>query len=350
MSTLSADARQALPVSAFYSAPLWILQRISEAQADESSSFMHELQGIIQTATTVFNERIADGDVLSTDDVTGILGRVDGAGQCLMHTLRTSAGTNEHPSVLRTQFLEEIQQQPRTLLGLLTASESIRDEYCLDFNSPEAVANFADKYIAGHYESGCPELLWAAKRWKRHIAIVSHVTDFPWYAVTGIFPNYQHSNSEVLYICAGQVSAVQLLTPMIFHPNGALLNPHAASQLSHFAPITCVTNEAISQADRLDICRILLHLDPNEMLVRSSAGDINDLSAVDIDAFMAAQHAHRRVSHNDALKHFQRRLGTAMMLPFVGQWKQFVYSQRRYGGTPQAYLTFALFAASCRYL
>ena len=75
-----------------------------------------------------------------------------------------------------------------------------------------------------------------------------------------------------------------------FHPNGALLNPHAASQLSHFAPITCVTTEAISQADRLDICRILLHLDPNEMLVRSSAGDINDLAAVDIDAVIAAQH------------------------------------------------------------
>ena len=133
-SEASAAARAELPTMAFYQFPLWILQRYSQARADESCSFQHELQQLTERADQTFHERIADGEVLSHDDVTGILGRVDGDGQCLMHTssLRTAAGSNEHPHVLRTQFLEEIQQQPRTLLGLITASEIMRDEYNLD--------------------------------------------------------------------------------------------------------------------------------------------------------------------------------------------------------------------------
>jgi len=239
-----------------------------------------------------------------------------------MHTLRTAAGSNEHPHVLRTQFLEEIQQQPRTLLGLITASEIMRDEYDLDLESPSAVANFTATYIAGKYESGCPELLWAATRWKRHIVIVSHVTDFPWYAVTGIFPNFQHADCDALFICAGQVSAAQLDTPMILHLNGALLNPYVAPQLSHFAPIKCVAPDAIQQSDRLDTCCILLHPDPNEMMLRSSAGQLNDLSAVDVEAVMAAQAEQRRVHQQEALKRFQARIETALLLPVVCRWKE----------------------------
>ena len=162
--------------------PWWILQRYSQARADESRSFQHELRQLTERADQTVHERI--------DDVTGVLGRVDGDGQCLMHTLRTAAGSNEHPHVLQTKFLEEIQQQTRTLLGIITASEIMRDEYDLDLDSPSAVANFAAKYIACLYKSGCSELLWAATRWQHHVAIVSHVTNFQCYVNTGlIFPN-----------------------------------------------------------------------------------------------------------------------------------------------------------------
>jgi len=52
-------------------------------------------------------------------------------------------------------------------------------------------------------------------------------------------------------------------------------------------------------------------------LVLSSADEINDLSEVDVDAVMAAQHEQQRVRHNEALKHFQHRLGTAMTVETV---------------------------------
>jgi len=42
-----------------------------------------------------------------------------------------------------------------TLLGLLTASERIREEYGLDLNSPEAIANFADKYNTNQAALNC---------------------------------------------------------------------------------------------------------------------------------------------------------------------------------------------------
>ncbi len=139
-STHSAAAREELTSTAFLQFPLWIQQRYACAQPDDSSPLKEELQSVVKLANQTFLERLELGESLSTEDVTGVLGHVNGDGQCLMHTLRIAANSREHARVLRTQFLTTVQQQPDSLLGLSTAADELRNQYGLNLYSPEQIS------------------------------------------------------------------------------------------------------------------------------------------------------------------------------------------------------------------
>ena len=63
-------------------------------------------------------------------------------------------------------------------------------------------------------------------------------------------------------------------------------------------------------------------------MARSITGHVSDLSAIDVDAVLAAKAAQRRINYAAALENFTLRINTAKMLPYMFRWKEIIYTHR----------------------
>jgi hypothetical protein len=71
----------------FHMLPLWILQRMANAKIEQDiTSTSSLLQSIVESASDVLHHRIEDGEELIHDVLKGVVGRVDGQGQCFIDT------------------------------------------------------------------------------------------------------------------------------------------------------------------------------------------------------------------------------------------------------------------------
>ena len=72
--------------------------------------------------------RIEEDEELSHDILTGIVGQVDGKGQCFIDTRNTLNGVNENPKVTRNKIINALHKNPSQMLGLETASAQLQQE------------------------------------------------------------------------------------------------------------------------------------------------------------------------------------------------------------------------------
>lgn len=147
------------------------------------------------------------------------------------------------------------------IVGWETVSDLLMSEYDLNLSDSLIISDFVSNYVDGNFQSGTLELLYAAKRDKRHYVVVSTVNGETTCAVTAIFPCYEKCSNELTILKAGMITVEQIATPMMLFSHGGLINPHViGKQLTHFAPVKIKTE--LCTEDLLNQCCIILEPSP----------------------------------------------------------------------------------------
>jgi hypothetical protein len=108
--------------------PLWILQQLAIAGIDPSGvADTSLLQGITQNANDVLVSRIEQGEELKHDTLTGVVGHVDGQGQCFMKI-------DDGPKISKNTFINDLIDKPEQILGLEPAKCIFKSEYDIDIS------------------------------------------------------------------------------------------------------------------------------------------------------------------------------------------------------------------------
>ena len=253
----------------FNTMPLWTLQRIATAKVEQGiTTNPLTLQSIVHSAKDILTKRVEHGEELNLDVLKGVVGQVDGHGQCFIYARSQLNGDNINPLVQRNIIWNDLSANPDKSLGLISAHEMIQNEYNFDLKeemTAEAVKRklqFVSLYIDGEKQSGIAELFWSAQADKKHYIVVSQVDGQSFCCVTGIVPCYQQAlTTNIAIVKAGQIRLDQLQSEMILFSHGAVFNPHVmGSQLTHFSPVF-LQSEPIRDEDLLDQCCIMLATD-----------------------------------------------------------------------------------------
>ena len=103
----------------FKGLPLWMLQRYATADvnADVNADPML-LNSIVESAKEIMTLRIEEGEELNHDILTGVLGHVNGMGQCFIDTRNTLNEVAENPKVTRNKIINALLKNPSQMLGL----------------------------------------------------------------------------------------------------------------------------------------------------------------------------------------------------------------------------------------
>ena len=218
--TVTSDSEHvfAMATKKFRLLPLWILQRMANAKIEQdivSNTSLH--RRIITSAKGILLHRIEEGEELIHDVIQGVVGHVDGQGQCFIDTRNVLNGIDACSKVSRNYIINDLIKNLQEFFGWESASSLLMSEYDFDVTKEQTFSAFITQYNDGVFQSGATELSYAAKRDKRHYVVVSSVEGETWCAVTAIFPCYedcQHDN-ELAAVKAGVITIEQLEKPTV---------------------------------------------------------------------------------------------------------------------------------------
>ena len=140
----------------------------------------HNLQVVIDSALVFLQIRSDDGETPNSNRfVLSSATSIDGVNvsiDSIIAATHITAPVNH----IRQLLLDEARnlKQLARLFGLDEARQIFKSEYDLNVDKVKDVANFRDKYVRGHFQSGCTELLWAAEKYGIYWVIVSRVNGF----------------------------------------------------------------------------------------------------------------------------------------------------------------------------
>ncbi len=98
-----------MATSTFDNTPLWILQRLANANIDPSSaSDSLLLERIVHNANEFMAQRIEQGEELRHAVLKGVVGHVDGQGQCFIDTRNILNGVHECQKISRNTIINEL--------------------------------------------------------------------------------------------------------------------------------------------------------------------------------------------------------------------------------------------------
>ena len=93
-----------------------MLQRIANAKIAEGiESNPSLLQSIVESANSILEDRIEQGEELIHDVIKGVVGHVDGVGQCFIDTRNVSNGVTECLKVSRNFIINDLIKNKREL-------------------------------------------------------------------------------------------------------------------------------------------------------------------------------------------------------------------------------------------
>jgi hypothetical protein len=215
-----------IAVESFEQMPIWILQRFSMADIDPSQLDTSSLLSKIKLgARDIVERRVLEGEELTHQVIKGVAGHVDGLGQCFIDARNVLNGVDECSQVTRNRIINDFVSNEAEIVGWVTAKNLLKTEYDVDLSDAIELSNFVSDYVEGKLQSGTPELLYAAKRDKKHYIIVSNVYGENTCAVTAIFPCYENCSNEIQILKAGDIKLEQLEAPMVLFPHGGIINP-----------------------------------------------------------------------------------------------------------------------------
>jgi hypothetical protein len=278
-----------MATSTFDKMPLWILQRLANANIDPSSaSDSLLLERIVHNASEFMAQRIEQGEELRHDALEGVVGHVDGQGQCFIDNRNILNGVHECPKISRNTIINDLIDDWDQPLGLETAQVVFKSAYDVEEFTTHLSVDFVSKYVDGKLQSGVSKLWYAIKQDNKHYVVVSSVEGESWCVVTAIFPCYgDYQCNDIAIVKAGVISVEQLKTPMVLFSHGALINPYLPSQLTHFAPI--ILTKQIRDEDLLNQCCIFLSPDVNHINYYSTGQYNMDITHLDIDKLISAR-------------------------------------------------------------
>ena len=105
-------------------------------------------------------DRIEQGEEQIDDVIKGVVGHVDGLGQCFIDTRNVSNGVTECPKVFRNVIINDLIKNKEQFLGWDTAMQILKSEYDLDLTKGDAdlyMSTFVTEYNEGAFQSGITE-------------------------------------------------------------------------------------------------------------------------------------------------------------------------------------------------
>jgi hypothetical protein len=107
------------------------------------------------------------GEELTHQVIKGVVGHVDGLGQCFIDARNVLNGVHECSQVTRNRIINDFVSNEAEIVGCVTAKNLLKTEYNVDLSHAIELSNFVSDYVEGKLQSGIPELLYAAKRDKK---------------------------------------------------------------------------------------------------------------------------------------------------------------------------------------
>ncbi len=143
---------------------LWILQRMANAKIEHdiaSNTSLH--QRIVNSAKSILQHRIEEGEELIHDVLQGVVGHVDGQGQCFIDTRFFLNGGDPCSAVSRNYIINDLIKNSQHFFRWETASTLLMSEYEFDITKEQTLSKFITQYNDRVYQSGVKELSYAAK-------------------------------------------------------------------------------------------------------------------------------------------------------------------------------------------
>jgi hypothetical protein len=165
-----------MATSTFDNMPLWILQRLANANIDPSSaSDSLLLERIVHNANEFMAQRIEQREQLRHDVLKGVVGQVYGQGQCFVDTRNILNGVHECPKKSRNIIINELIDDWDQLLGLETIRVVFKSAFEVEEFTTHLSVDFVSEYVDGKLQSGVSELWYAVKQDNMHYVVVSSV-------------------------------------------------------------------------------------------------------------------------------------------------------------------------------
>jgi hypothetical protein len=303
--------------------PLWMVERYANATYElETTNKGPLLDAIIRTAQNILTTRIEAGDELKHETIKGIVGHVDGHGQCLIDSMNQLKGINKSAKIVQNKIIQDLIRAPEQSIGLNSARNVFKEEYGYDITITRDISDLTPKYVDGEYQSGPGELLWAADHDNSHYVLVSQVDGTSWCAVTGLFPSFHTGETTITVLKAGQVSQEQLRSQMVLFSHGGLMNPHIMGrQLTHFSPVFQSSGE-VRKEDLLNQCLIMTSPDVDFVTEHSILKHSMDTTQLNIDQILSEQRKNKIAERPVKVKEFLVRKEQMIKLNVFSDWVQ----------------------------
>ena len=184
---------------------------------------------------------------MQTPDVRVYEKVVDGKGQCFILSRGDIAEDDSPAPLVRRLFLNYVLEHRETAnIGLCDVERTMRLEYeTLDLNRSDSIEAFSRKYTQGGFNSGFAEMLYFAQVDQCDYLVCSVLRDVTptgdqgkdgLLVPVGYVPclDGTTSNKPLKFLKAGSVSADQASYRWILVEHGAIINPAALKQVTHF--------------------------------------------------------------------------------------------------------------------
>jgi hypothetical protein len=117
---------------------------------------------------------IEKGEELSHGILRGIVGHVNGMGQCFIDICNALNGISENPKVTRNMIINALLEDPNQLLGLESSSDILEQEYGFETSDlHRSTTTFIEKYVEEDLQSGVLEFGLLSK-WDKLILLLYH--------------------------------------------------------------------------------------------------------------------------------------------------------------------------------
>ena len=229
--------------------PMWLLHHIKSADVFPlcSPERQEHTRQFIALAGSIFNVRTDHGEVIQTPDMRVYETVVEGKGQCFILSRGELANDDTMAPIVRRLFLNDVLENRETKnIGLCTAERTMKVEYeSLDLKSRASIEAFTRKYTQGVFNSGFAEMLYFAQEDQCDYLVCSVLQDV---TPTGDRANHgllvpvayvpcldgSTTQKPLKLLKAGVVSEEQASFRWIMFEHGALANPAALEQITHF--------------------------------------------------------------------------------------------------------------------
>ena len=236
--------------------PMWILFHIKSADVFPLCSLERQenTRQFIALAASIFNERKEQGEEVQTPDMKVFEKVVEGKGQCFILSRCDLANDTSSAPLVRRLFLNHVLEHRETAnIDLCDAERTMRLEYpSLDLSRRDSIATFSRRYIQGEFNSGFAEMLYFAQMDQCDYLVCSVLQDV---TPTGDRANYgllvpvayvpcldgTKTKRPLKLLKAGVVSEEQATLRWIMFEHGAIANPAALEQITHFNVLRTMT-------------------------------------------------------------------------------------------------------------